>query len=130
MYRLVLLAASLGLVAILAAACSSEQDGAALTVEAYLDALSAKDMDRVVNLSCAEWETDAVTEVDSLEAVTVRLENVSCAVSGTEDDYTLVDCTGNLIMSYNGEDRPLDLSRRTYRAVQNSGTWLVCGYQE
>ncbi len=110
-------------------ACSGGQDAPAQTVEAYLQALVDKDADRVVNLSCADWEADAVVEVDSLEAVGARLEGVECASSGSEGDETLVTCTGSLMLTYDGEDRPLQLEGRTYSTVREGGDWLMCGYR-
>ncbi len=124
-HHIAMLVAVLGL-----SACASAPDAPAQAVQSYLEALAAKDFDRVVNLSCAEWEEGATVEVDSLEAVTARLEDVVCRSVGAEGSYTLVDCSGSLVLSYNGEDRSLDLSRRTYRVVQQGGLWLMCGYQE
>lgn len=119
-----------GLAVLGLSACAGTQDAPAQAVESYLEALTAKDFDRVINLSCAEWEEGATVEVDSLEAVTARLEGVTCRSVGTDSGYTLVDCSGNIVLSYNGEDRSLDLGRRTYRVVQQGGLWLMCGYQE
>lgn len=111
------------------AACGST-DAPAQAVEDYLGALVAEDFDRVVNLSCAEFEAEAIAEVDSLEAVSARLENAGCQSAGEDGDYTLVTCSGSIVMTYNGEDRPIDLGRRTYRTIQDGGVWLMCGYQE
>jgi len=111
-------------------ACGNAQDAPAQAVVSYLEALAAKDFDRVVNLSCAEWEEGATVEVDSLEAVTARLEDVACRSVGTNSDYTLVDCTGSIVLSYKGEERTIDLSRRTYQVRQQGGLWLMCGYEE
>ena len=110
-------------------ACSGGQDAPAQAIEAYLQALVEKDSARVVNLSCAAWEADATVEVDSLEAVGARLEGVECASSSTEGDEALVTCTGSLMLTYDGEDRPLELEGRTYSAVRESGDWLMCGYR-
>ena len=57
----------------------------------------------------------------------MRLDNVSCTQTGTDGDTALVNCTGNIIMSYNNEDQALDLSVRTYQVTQEGGEWLVCG---
>lgn len=111
------------------AACT-DQGGAVQAVEAYLAALVAKESDRIASLSCAEWEAEAIREVDALEAVEARLEGVTCREAGTEGDYTLVVCTGSLVLTYQGEDRPVDLSLRAYRVSRSGGAWLVCGYQE
>jgi hypothetical protein len=113
---------------ILLTACSaSNTDAPAKAVEDYLNALVAKDADRLPTLVCAEWEEDALIELDSFQAVTASLENVSCTQTGADGDTALVLCTGNIIASYNDEDQRLDLSVRTYQVIEESGDWLVCG---
>jgi len=110
------------------ASCSpSNTDAPAKSVEDYLNALVAKDADRLPTLVCGDWEDDALIELDSFQAVTASLENVSCAQAGTDGDTALVLCTGNIVASYNNEDQRLDLAVRTYQVVQEGGDWLVCG---
>jgi len=111
----------------LAACGSSKTDAPAKAVENYLTALVAKDSARVPTLVCSNWEDDALIELDSFQAVTARLDNVTCAQSGTDGDTTLVKCTGNIVATYNNEDQSLDLSSRTYQVTQENGEWLVCG---
>ena len=106
---------------------SSTTDAPAKAVETYLNALVAKDANRLPTLVCSSWEQDALAELDSFQAVTARLDNVVCAQSGTDGKTTLVKCTGNIVASYNNEDQKLDLSTRTYQVTQESGDWLVCG---
>jgi ketosteroid isomerase-like protein len=109
-------------------ACSSKKaDAPSKAVQDYLNALVAKDTDRLPSLVCGDWENDALLELDSLQAVTARLDNVACKQSGTDGDNTLVNCTGKLITTYNNEDQEIDLSVRTYQVVQEGGDWLVCG---
>jgi hypothetical protein len=109
-------------------ACASDNNNApAKAVEDYLNALVAKDADRLPTLVCGDWEEDALMELDSLQAVAARLDNISCTQTGTDGDATLVNCTGKLITTYNEEDSELDLSVRTYQVVQQGGDWLVCG---
>lgn len=120
------------LVIILAAlaltACASNSDSApANAVENYLNALVAKDADRLATLSCGEWEDDALLELDSFQAVTARLEGVACEQTGTDGSTALVLCNGKIIATYDTEDQELDLSVRTYQVVQEGGEWLVCG---
>ena len=109
------------------ACSSSNSDASAQAVESYLNALVAKDADLLPSLVCGDWEEDAFIELDSFQAVTARLDNVACTQTGTDGDTTLVDCTGNIIATYNDEDQELDLSVRTYQVVQQGGDWLVCG---
>jgi len=111
----------------LAACASGNSDASAKAVEDYLDALVAKDADRLSTLSCGEWEDDALLELDSFQAVTARLDGVACEQTGTDGDTALVLCNGKIIATYNDEDQDLDLSVRTYQVVQEGGEWLVCG---
>lgn len=106
---------------------SSSTDAPAKAVENYLNALVAKDAERLPTLVCGDWEEDALIELDSFQAVTASLENVSCTQTGTDGDTALVLCTGNIVASYNNEDQRLDLSVRTYQVVEEGGDWLVCG---
>ncbi|MBV6449359.1 MAG: hypothetical protein MHPDNHAH_00069 [Anaerolineales bacterium] len=112
---------------LLTACASSNSDAPAKAVEDYLNALVAKDANKLPTLVCAEWEEDALIELDSFQAVTASLENASCTQSGTDGDTALVNCTGNIVASYNNEDQRLDLSVRTYQVVEDGGDWLVCG---
>lgn len=126
--RRILIPVTIVLAALALSACGS-QDAPAGAVEAYLEALVAKDGDQIVNLACADWQDDATVEVDSLEAVEARLDSLSCETTGEDDDVTLVGCTGSIVLTYEGEDRPIDLSARTFQTVQEGGDWLVCGYR-
>jgi uncharacterized membrane protein YvbJ len=47
------------------AACNNGQNGAAQAIVAYIQALSKKDTVQISNLSCADWEQNALLEVDS-----------------------------------------------------------------
>jgi len=98
-------------------------------VESYIKALVAKDSNTLSNLSCADWEQSAIREFDSLQAVKVRLDGLSCGKTGVDGDYSLVNCTGKIIATYNGEDQNFDLSTRNYKVMNNNGEYLVCGYQ-
>lgn len=112
---------------LLAACSSSGGDAPAKAVEDYLNTLVAKDADRLPTLVCGDWEDDALIELDSFQAVTVRLDNAACAQTGTDGDTALVNCTGKIVATYNNEDQELDLAVRTYQVVQEGGDWLVCG---
>lgn len=118
---------SLMLAAVILAACASNTDAPVKAVENYLNALVNKEADVLSTLVCGDWEEDALIELDSFQAVSARLEDVSCSQTGTDGDTALVLCTGNIVATYNDEDQQLDLSTRTYQVVQQSGDWLVCG---
>jgi len=111
----------------LSACASSNENAPAKAVEGYLNALVAKDADRLPSLVCADWEDEALLELDSFQAVTPRLDGLACEQTGTEGNTALVLCNGKIVATYNNEDQELDLSVRTYQVVQEGGEWLVCG---
>jgi len=98
-------------------------------VESYIKALVAKDSVSLSTLSCADWEQSAIMEFDSLQAVEVRLDGLSCGKIGMEGDFTLVNCKGKIIATYNGENQDIDLSSRNYKVSKQDDEFLVCGYQ-
>ena len=51
------------LIALALSACGSGADAPARAVESYLEALVAKDANRLTTLSCGEWEDDALIEL-------------------------------------------------------------------
>ncbi|HXD12433.1 MAG TPA: hypothetical protein VN653_20350 [Anaerolineales bacterium] len=108
-------------------ACASKIAAPVEAVNKYLNALVEKDAERLPTLVCGDWEEDALIELDSFQAVTARLDNVSCELTGSDGDTALVNCKGNIVMSYNNEDSALDLSSRTYQVTQEGGEWVVCG---
>src|SRR5512139_1448122 len=112
----------IGFLALALAACGA-QGTPEKAVESYLQTLVEKDADRLVTLSCAEWETQATMEVDSFEAVSAELIDASCQTTGEEGDARLVSCTGIILATYNDEQQELDLSRQVYRVVSEGGEW-------
>ncbi|HRQ31634.1 MAG TPA: hypothetical protein PLM89_00860 [Anaerolineales bacterium] len=125
--RKIFLLALVAISFLLASCAKSNSDAPAKAVEDYLNTLVAKDADRLPTLVCGDWEDDALIELDSFQAVTASLENVSCTQTGADGDTALVLCTGNIVASYNNEDQRLDLAVRTYQVVEQGGDWLVCG---
>ena len=112
----------------LLSACGASATGGATTaVEGYITALASKDQAALISNSCADWEDDALIELDSFALVEVTVDGMSCTEAGTDGDKTLVNCTGMLNMSYNGEPQSLDLADRTYEVIEQDGNWLVCG---
>ena len=128
-------AAVLVALAIILAACGSPgsspsgKSPAAAAVENYYAALVSKDAAKVSNLSCKDWEEQALLEMDGFQAVQAELDNLVCTEAGTDNGATLVGCTGNISLTYNTEKQSLDVSRQVYRVVQQGGDYLVCGYQ-
>ena len=116
--------------ALLLSACGGKSnDPASRAVEDYLTALVNKDATKLSGLACADWESSALLELDSLQAVKTRLDGLSCKTTGTVGTTSQVDCQGKILATYNGEDQALDLSARTYQVVQQGGEYLVCGYK-
>ena len=114
---------------VLLTACAAPTSEAASTVEEYLSSLASHDGNQVSNLSCQDWETDALLEVDSFQLVNVTLEEVSCAVVNETAGEFEVQCTGAIVSTYNNEVTRIDLAGRVYRVIQEKGDFFVCGYQ-
>ena len=112
---------------LLTACASSNTDAPAKAVEDYWNVIAAKDADRLPTLVCGAWEEDALTALDALQAVSARLEDLSCNQTGTDGATALVNCTGKMILTYDTEDQEIDLSVSTYEVVEEGGDWLVCG---
>jgi len=117
------------ILSLIIAGCAASKSGAAQAVEGYLQALVAKNPERVVSLSCASWESQAQTEVDSFGAIAAKLDSLSCQESGKNGDKTLVTCKGKIITTYNNENQEIDLSTLTYQAIQEDNQWRMCGYK-
>jgi hypothetical protein len=112
------------------AGCSNKtQNGAAAAIQAYYQALVAKDADRLATLSCADWEDDAKTELESFGAVKTSLENVECEQSGQDGELAIVNCSGKISADYNGEILEINLADRTYLAQEEGDEWRMCGYR-
>ncbi len=120
----------MSLLALVLSACGSKAaDPAAKAVENYLNALVNKDSSQLSALSCADWESNALMELDSLQAVTAKLDGVTCQTTGTSGTTSDVNCKGSIVATYNNENQTLDLSVRTYQVSQQGGNYLVCGYK-
>jgi hypothetical protein len=124
---LLILFTSIAILSLAACGTSNNNSAPAKAVEDYLAALVEKDADRLSTLVCGEWEEDALIELDSLQAVTARLEGLACEQTGTDGNTALVLCSGKIIASYDNEDQEHDLTVRTYQVTQEGGDWLVCG---
>jgi outer membrane lipoprotein-sorting protein len=127
--RYLVLLSMIVLALVLAGCAAATKSGAAQAVEGYLQALVTKNSDKVISLSCASWESQAQTEVDSFGAITAKLDSLSCQESGKNGDKTLVSCKGKIITTYNNENQEIDLSTRTYQAIQEDNQWRMCGYK-
>jgi len=124
MIRLSLL---IGLPLILAG-CAHKNNPAS-AIEAYIQALVAKDANKLTSLSCANWEGQAQVELDSFASVGTTLNGLKCQEKSQDGSYTLVTCEGKIIADYNGEKQEINLADRIYKAIQEGGEWRMCGYQ-
>lgn len=130
------------LLALLVVGCSASATGqnatalpatpaspAAAAILQYLNVRNTGDENALAALVCAAFEADARTEALSFASRNPRLENVSCTIEKSDVDSELVRCTGQLIPVYNGEQgKPIDLSRRLFRTVQEGESVKMCGY--
>lgn len=112
---------------LLLSACSAPASSPAKSAAAYLQALNTKDAAGLSALSCASWEAQALSTLDSFQAVSTQLQGLSCLQTGSDDQgQALVTCQGQLIASYSGEPQQFDLSLQEYVLNNESGDWLVC----
>ena len=114
--------------AFLLSACSDGASGAAGAVEGYYRNMVGKYDERFVAGTCAEWEESALLEFDSFGGVTTELEGFSCRETGTEGDFTLVQCDGKIVASYGNEKMDFPLAERVHKVRSEGGDWRVCGY--
>ncbi len=91
----------------------------------YLQARASADATAIRELSCSAWEGQAVMQADSFRSMNATLDSVTCQQTGTDGDYTLVHCDGQIVTTYNGENRTWALG--TYRLTQEDGEWKMCG---
>lgn len=110
---------------ILLSSCVASGPDAA--VSAWWTALVEKDSAQVSTLSCAAYEPEALTTLESFNAVETKLENLACTVASEEGDNAKVTCTGSIVASYGEENMVIDLSLRTYLAQKEGGDWRMCG---
>ncbi|MEA3327009.1 MAG: hypothetical protein U9R53_06835 [Chloroflexota bacterium] len=110
-------------------ACAVSSDTPAQTVELYYQALVEKDQERLVNLSCSEWEATALLTLDSFSNVDASLVDVACETTEDEGTAAKVTCEGAISATYDGEAREFPLSGQYYRVIQEGGEWRMCGYE-
>jgi hypothetical protein len=118
------------LLALLILAACADKGSAPDAIESYLKAKIKSDDDKLVSLSCKDWEPHALLDAKSFESVTAEFRDMACKEAGQDGEYTLVTCEGTLIIQYRGEDpREQNLGGVTYRAIQEDDEWKMCGEQ-
>ncbi len=97
-------------------------------VEEFYNAIVTQDRDKIGSIACADWEKDALREVDAFMGVKSELKDFSCAVSEENGDSAVVTCTGAIAASYGAEVTDFALEGRSHKVVKEAGEWRVCGY--
>jgi len=102
---------------------------ASSAVQTYLDARVQSDVNRMINLSCPAWESQARIEASTFKAMKAQIEGLSCEENGADGNYTLVACQGKIVTTYQGETREWNLSEHQFKLVLDDGEWRMCGYE-
>lgn len=100
------------------------------SVNTYLAALEAQQLPKMQSSSCAAWESGARRDYDSFKAVKVQLNNVACTEGSRTGTISRVQCTGQIVTTYNAETSSINLALQTYKVELERGEWRVCGYVE
>lgn len=103
---------------------------AEIVVEQFLYALADKNEMVISNISCPEWEGEALLELDALQLVKSTLTDVNCVASGRIENGTEVSCTGDFTNSYNNEVSEWDLSTYSFVVSNSNGAYLLCGFYQ
>lgn len=106
-------------------ACSSSQSAPESVVAEYLSAMAVQDSDSMVALSTANWETNALIDADSLTNVSTELQGLECKTIHSDSESADVVCSGQLVLTYNDEDRAIELNSFTYHLVKVNNAWLI-----
>lgn len=101
--------------------------GPAGAMSAYWQALIDKDEAQISSLSCAAYEEESLTTLESFSAVETKLKDLACSVNSETGDTASVTCAGSIIATYGAEDLVIDLSQRSYIVKKEGGDWRVCG---
>jgi len=88
-----------------------------------------KEQELLINLSCADWESQALQDLDSFVSVETELVGVTCQTVSEEGDTAKVTCEGAISATYEGEATEFPLSGRNYLVVREGGEWRMCGYE-
>jgi hypothetical protein len=106
------------------AACA-QSSTPAQTIEKYLQARVESDSTTLQQLACSAWEAQAALEAESFRSANGQLDGMVCRETGQADGYTVVECDGRLLTTYDGETRERELG--AYRLIQEGGEWKMCG---
>ncbi|MBN1679303.1 MAG: hypothetical protein JW966_03370 [Anaerolineae bacterium] len=116
-------------ISLFALSACADEGSASDAIEDYLKAKVESNEDKLVKLSCNEWESQAMLDAASFESVKAEIQDMSCKENGKDGDYTLVTCEGKIVVEYRAETREFNLSDTTYLAQKEDGEWKMCGEQ-
>ncbi|MEO0561214.1 MAG: hypothetical protein AAF125_03825 [Chloroflexota bacterium] len=117
---------AVSLIALLVLVGCASDSGPSDAVYSYFEALTEADEARVVELSCADYEANATTRVATFASLDARLSDDAACTSGeVTGDSARVTCQDSIVITYGLEDQEVQLA--TYSAVQEGGTWRMCG---
>lgn len=94
----------------------------------YWKARVAANAAQMQQLSCAAWETQAITQSLSFQSMNAELRDVTCRTTAQDGDTARVECDGQIVTDYNGEQREWELE--PYRVTRENGEWRICGEAE
>ena len=111
-------------------ACSkkSSTSEAARPVEAFYQAIVSQERNRIGSIACADWEKEALREVDAFMGVKSELKDFSCSVSEESDSSASVICKGAIAASYGAEITDFPLENRVHKVIKEQGEWRICGF--
>lgn len=119
------------LVLVILAACSApkkDASGPVKPVEAFYNAIVTQNRDQIGSIACADWEKDALREVDAFMGVKSELKDFSCSVVEEGSDQAVVTCKGSIAASYGAEVQNFSAEGKNYKVIKEQGEWRVCGY--
>lgn len=127
--NIVLILLALLLIAAASGCSKKSEDGEAVKpVEAFYNAIVTQNRDKVSSITCADWEKDALREVDAFMGVKSELKDFSCSVSESSDNEAVVTCKGSIAASYGTEITDFPLDNRSHKVIKEQGEWHICGY--
>jgi hypothetical protein len=97
-------------------------------VEAFYEAIVTQDRDRISTITCADWEKDALREVDSFMGVKSELQDFSCSIKEDKKIEVIVTCSGSIAATYGPEVSNFPLEGIPHRVIKERGDWRICGH--
>ena len=116
--------------AVILSGCQKSDNSAEIVqpVNAFYDAIVTQNRDKVGSIACADWEKEALRDVDSFMGVKSEMKDFSCTVTEQNGDNAVVTCKGAIAASYGAEVRDFPLEGRSHKVIKEQGEWRICGY--